>query len=158
MKAVESLTVVAHTWELSTQLSVMDRLLLERMTELQAVQAFLTRVDAVLEAELVGMVDNLNSLISSASGAISNTWAQNDPVPGMRIEDPDLKEICDNLGSLMVEQIAARNYIAVTVAIQMHLCGFIEEVTSGWGGGEVAWTLREIYGMISSKGEVRVCI
>ena len=74
MKAVESLTVVAHTWELSTQLSVMDRLLLERMTELQAVQAFLTRVDAVSEAELVGMVDNLNSLISSASGAISNTW------------------------------------------------------------------------------------
>ena len=33
----------------------------------------------------------------------------------MRVEDPDLKEICDNLGSSMVEQIAARNYVAVTV-------------------------------------------
>ena len=73
MKAVESLAAVAHARELSTRLSPMDKLLLERMTELQAAQAFLTRVNTVLEAGLVGMVDNLNSLISSASGAISNT-------------------------------------------------------------------------------------
>ena len=72
MKAVKSLAAVAHTRELSAQLFTMDKLLSERTTELQAAQAFLSRVDTVSEAGLVGMVDNLNSLISSASSAISN--------------------------------------------------------------------------------------
>ena len=129
-----------------------DKLLTERTTELNAAQAFLTRVDAVSEAEVVGMVDNLNTLISSASGALSDVWDQRDPVPGTLVDDLDSEQVRDNFGELMSEQIAARNSVAVTLAIQMCLVYFIERVTSSWGDGAVAGALGEIYGMISTKG------
>jgi len=121
--------------------------------ELNAAQAFLTKVDAVSEAEVVGMIENLNTLISSASGALSDTWDSREPIPGALVEDPGLKQIRDYFGNSMVEQIDARNSVAVTLAIQMCLGYFIEGVTSGWGGGEVAVGLGEIYGMISAKGK-----
>lgn len=114
---------------------------------------FLTRVDAVSEAEVLGIVENLNTLISSASGAISGTWDQREPVPGTLAEEPDLKKIRDDFGNAMIEQIAARNYVAVTLAIEMALVLFVKRVTSGWGGGDTAGALREIYGKISTKGE-----
>ena len=42
-----------------------EKLLENRTTELNAAQAFLTRVDAVSEAEVVATIDSLNTLISS---------------------------------------------------------------------------------------------
>ena len=135
----------------------MDKLLSERTTELNAAQAFLTRADAVLEAEVVGMIENLNTLISSASGAISVAWDQQEPASGTLFEEPDVEGIRDYFGSLMAEQIAARNSVAINLAIQTCLSCFIEQVTSGWGGGQAAGTLAEIYTMISTKGKLGAC-
>ena len=133
----------------------MDKLLSERTAELSAAQAFLTRADAVSEAEVVGMIENLNTLINSASAAISVTWDdQRDHVPGMLSEEFDMKQICDNFGSSMVEQIAAKNSVAVNLAIQTCLGYFIELVTSGWGGGQAAGTLADIHTTISTKGKL----
>jgi len=131
---------------------------MENTTELNAAQAFLTKVDAVSEAEVMGMVENLNTLIASASDVLSDTWDQRKPIPGTLVEDPDLKQIRDYFGNLMFEQIAARNPFAVTLAIQMYLGHFVERVTSGWGGGEVAGILGKIYGMISTKGKLNGCV
>jgi hypothetical protein len=156
-KVAESLAAVAQARELSARLSAMDRLLLERTTELKAAQAFLTKADDVSEAELVGMVENLNCLISSASGALLVALDQEDLVLGTRVEDPDLKQANENLGSSTLGQVAVRNPTVITLAVQRHCCNFIERVTSGWGGGQAAWTLNEIYGMISTKGELRAC-
>jgi hypothetical protein len=131
-----------------------DKLLVERTAELTAAQAFLTRVDAFSEAEVVGMVENLNALVNSASGAISDAWDQRGPVPGTLVEtSSDLKQIRDYFGNPMVEQIAARNPVAVTLAIETYLVNFVRRVTSGWGGGDVAEALGEIYEMISTKGK-----
>lgn len=145
---------MAQAGELTARVSTLDRLLSERTAELRAAQAFLTRVDAVSEAELVGMVDGLNSLISSASGALSDTWDQRDPVPGIRIEEIDSGQIRNDFCDLVLGQVAARNPVAVNLAIQMCLGNFVVQVTSGWGGGQVASTLSDIYGMISTKGEL----
>jgi hypothetical protein len=131
-----------------------DKLLSERTTELNAAQAFLTKVDAVSEAEVVGMVENLNTLISSASGALSDTWDQRDPVPGSLVDEPDLKEIRDYFGDSVIEQIALRNPVAITLAIEVCLVYFVEQITSGWGGGDAAATLGDIYGKISTKGKL----
>jgi len=57
----------------------------------------------------------------------------------------------------VLEQIAARNPVAVNLAIQARLGCIIERVTSGWGNGLVAGALGEIYDMISTKGESNVC-
>jgi len=150
--------VLTHTQEMSTRLSDKDRLLSERTTELSAAQAFLTRVDAVSEAEVVSMVENLNTLISSASGALSATWYQREPVPGTLVNEPDLQLIRDYFGDSMFEEMAARNPVAVTLAIEMYLVQFVEQITSGWGGGAAAGVLGEIYRTISTKGEVDVRI
>ena len=157
-KLNELRTVLTHTQELSTRLSEKDRLLSDRTTELSAAQAFLTRVDAVSEAEVVGMVENLNTLISSASSALSATWDQREPVPGTLVNEPDLQLIRDYFGDSMFEEVAARNPVAVTLAVEMYLVQFVEQVTSGWGGGAVAGVLGEIYRMISTKGEVDVSV
>ena len=151
-------TADARVKELSARLAEKDKLLTERTVELNAAQAFLTKVDAVSEAEVVGMVENLNTLISSASGALSDAWDQREPIPGTLVEDPGLKQIRDYFGDSMFEQIDARNSVAVTLAIQMCLGYFIERVTSGWGGGEAAVALGEIYGMISTKGRSDACV
>ena len=135
----------------------MDRLLSERTTELNAAQAFLTRADAISEAEVVGMIENLNALISSASGAVSATWDQQGPVPGTLFEGPGAGPILDYFGSSVVEQIAAKNSVAINLAIQTCLGCFVERVTSGWGGGQAAGTLAEIYTMISTKGKLDAC-
>jgi hypothetical protein len=155
---MKSRTAVAHTQELSTRLSEKEKLLSDRTTELTVARAFLTRVDAVSEAEVVGMAENLNALISDATGALSDTWDQREPVLETLVEDSDLKQVRDYLGNLMFEQVAARNFVAVTLAVEMCLAQFIDRVTSGWGGGDVAGTLGEIYGMISTKGKVDVCL
>ena len=125
--------------------------------ELNAAQAFLTRVDAVSEKEVVGMVENLNTLISSTSGAL-DSWDQLDPVPGTLVDDLDMNQIRDNLGKSVFEQITIRNPVAVNLAIQMSLGCFIERITTGWGSGQVAETLGEIYGMIFTKGRSDACI
>jgi len=131
---------------------------MERTMELNAAQAFLTKVDTISEAEVMGMVENLNTLIASASGVLSDNWDQREWVPGTLDEGPDLKQIRDYFGDLMFEQIAARNPAAVTLAIRMYLGHFAERVTSGWGGGEAAGTLGEIYKMISTKGKLDACV
>jgi len=155
-KAAESRKAVAHAQELSTRLSETNKLLSDRTTELSAAQVFLTKVDAVSEAEVLGIVENLNTLISSASGAISGTWDQREPVPGTLAEEPDMVKIRDDFGTAMIEQIAARNYVAVTLAIEMTLVQFVKQVTSGWGRGDTAGALRKIYSMISTEGEFDV--
>jgi len=127
----------------------------ERTTGLNATQAFLTRADAVSEAG--AMIESLNTLIGSASAAVSVAWDQREPVSGTLSEEPDVEGIRDHFGNSMVEQIAARNSVAITLAIQTCLCYFIEQVTSGWGGGQAAGTLAEIYTMISTKGKLGAC-
>jgi hypothetical protein len=144
--------------ELSARLAEKDKLLTERATELKAAQAFLTKVDAVSEAEVVGMVDNLNTLICSTSGALSDTWDQRGPIPGTLVEESDYEQLRTDFGDLVAERIAARDSVAVNLAIQMYLGHFIGGVTSGWGGGQVAGTLGEIYGMISTKGKSDECV
>lgn len=99
------------------------------------------------------MIDNLNTLISSASGALSDTWDQRDPIPGTLIDESDMEQIRNDFGNLIAEQIAERNSVAVNLAVQMHLGLFIERVTSGWGGGSAAGNIAKIYGMISTKGK-----
>ena len=150
-KLNEARTTLTHA---HARLSEKDKLLSERTTELSAAQAFLTRVDAVSEAEVVGMVENLNTLISSASGALSATWDQREPVSGTLVAELDLQSARDYLGDSMFDEVAARNPVAVTLAVEMYLVQFVEQVTSGWGGGAVAGVLGEIYRMISTKGEV----
>ena len=135
----------------------MEKLLSERTTELNAAQAFLTRADAVSEAEVVGMIENLNTLISSASGAVSAAWDQREFASGTLSEEPDVEGIRDYFGNSMVEQIAARNSVAINLAIQTRLGYFVEQVTSGWGIGQAAGTLAEIYTMISTKGKLGAC-
>jgi len=152
-KPVEPQSTVARIQELSARLAEKDKLLTERTTELSAAQAFLTRVDAASETEVKGMVDNLNTLISSISGTL-DSWDHRDPVPGAFGDELDMKQIRDNLGSSLFEQVTARNSVAVNLAIQMCLGYFIERITSGWGGGQAAGTLGEIYGMISTKGRL----
>jgi len=98
----------------------------------------------------VGMVENLNTLISSISGAL-DSWDHHDPVPGALGEELDTKQIRDDLGKSVFEQITTRNPVAVNLAIQMSLGYFIEWVTMGWGGGQVAEALGGIYDMISAK-------
>jgi len=99
------------------------------------------------------MVENLNTIISSISGAL-DYWDNLDPVPGAFTDELDTKQIRDNLGSSLFEQVTARNSVAVNLSIQMSLGYFIERITSGWGGGQAAGTLGEIYGMISTKGRL----
>ena len=125
MKLAESRATTAHVQELSARLSEKDKLLSERTAELSAAQAFLTRVDAVSEAEVVGMVENLNTLISSASGALSDTWDQRTPVPGALIEEPGAGQIRDYFGSLVFEQVTLRNPVAVTLAVEMYLVQYV---------------------------------
>jgi len=125
--------------------------------ELSAAQAFLTRTDAVSEAEVVGIVENLNTLTSSASSALLDTWGQREPIPGTFAEDPGLKQIHDDFSNSMFEQIDARGSVAVTLAIQMCLGYFIERVTSGWGGREAAGALGEAYEMIPTEGKLDAC-
>jgi len=99
------------------------------------------------------MVKNLNTLISSASSALSVTWDQQEPVPGTPVDEPSFKQVRDYFGNSMFEEVAARNPVAVTLAFEMHLVQFVEQVTSGWGGGAAGGVLGEIYGMISTAGE-----
>ena len=101
----------------------------------------------------MGMVDNLNALISSISGVL-DSWDYRDPVPEALVDELDIKQIHDNLGNPVFEQIVARSSVAVNLAIQMTLRYFIERVTSGWGSGQASGTLGEIYGMISTKGKL----
>jgi len=63
----------------------------EKTTELNAAQTFLTRADAVSEAEAVGMIENLNTLISSVSGAVSVAWVLKTDA---RVEHSSLSIIC----------------------------------------------------------------
>lgn len=156
VKLSESLPAVAHARELSARLSATDKLLLERTIELRAAQAFLTRTDDISEAELVGMIESLNTLISSVSGALSD-WDQRDPAPEILVREAGLEQIRHDFGNSTLEQIAARNRVAVTLAIQMHLGYFVERVTSGWGDGQAAEILSEIYGMISTRGRLDKC-
>ena len=99
------------------------------------------------------MVENLNTLISSASGALSATWDQREPVLETLLDEPSFKQVRDYFGNSMFKEVAARNPVAVTLAFEMYLVQFVEQVTSGWGGGVAAGVLGEIYRMISTKGE-----
>ena len=124
--------------------------------ELNAAQKFLTKVDTVSETEVVEMVEKLNTFISTITSAL-DSWDHREPVPGTLPEEFDMGQIRDTIGSSMLGQIAARNPVAVNLAVQMTLGHFIERVTSSWGGEQAAGTLAEIYETIS-KGKLGVYV
>ena len=99
------------------------------------------------------MIDNLNTLICSVSGALSDTWDQREPIPGTFPDESDMEQIRNRFGNLITEQIAARNSVAVNLTVQMRLGLFIEQIASGWGGGPAERDLADIYAMISTKGK-----
>ena len=84
--------------------------------ELNAAQAFLTKLGAISETEVVGMLESLNTLISSTSGAV-DSWDHGDPVPGTLGEELDMSQSRDSFGSSMFEQITTRNPVAINLAI-----------------------------------------
>jgi hypothetical protein len=73
---------------------------------------FLTGADAVSEAEVVGTIENLNTLISSGSGAVSVTQDQREPATGTLFEKSDVERIRDYFCKLVVAQIAAGNSVS----------------------------------------------
>ena len=157
-KPAESRTAAERARVLSARLSELDRLLSERTAELNAVQAFLTRSDPVSEVGVVGVIENLNTLISAASGVLSATWDQRELMAGSLFEEHCVERIRDYSGESMVEQITSRNPVAVNLVAQTYLGHFIEQLTSGWGGGQTTETLAEIYGIISTKGKLSACV
>ena len=88
-----------------------EKLLAERTMELNAAQAFLISVDTISEPEVVGMIESLNTLISSISGAL-DSWDHLN-LPGSFGDELDINQIRQNLGSSVFDQITIRNSVAV---------------------------------------------
>ena len=70
LKLAKLRTEAEHAQRLSVRLTETDKLFSERTTGLSTAQAFLSKADAISEGEVVGMIENLNTPISSASGAV----------------------------------------------------------------------------------------
>ena len=143
------------------ELARTKELLSARSTELSGAQSFLSTTDRLSEAEVLGIVRDLNENIFQVATNLGEEWEKLASSQSSRftVAETTLDAFSEFYGPILIRQALHWDSEAVTYLIQSCFCFFVLQITSSWrraGGGGIREELRvlgPIYGSLSASGE-----
>ena len=139
------------------ELAQTKELLAARSTELSGAQSFLSTTDRLSEAEVLGIVRDLNENIFQVAANITEEWEKLGPTRprGFFITKEDIKALSDYHGAALVHHVLDRDPAAVTFLIQSCLCRIAADIASSWRRGyyEQLRPLEYVYKSLCASGE-----
>ena len=128
-----------------------------KSTELAKAQSLLSTVDHISEAEVLGIVRDLNENIIQTAANLTEEWGKL-PSPRSNKAPPNKKEL-DALsqfyGPTLVRRVFKRDPSAVALLVQSTLCYVVTQITSSWRPDcdKRWWILGSIYRRLSASGK-----
>lgn len=139
------------------ELAQTKELLAARSTELSGAQSFLSTTDRLSEAEVLGIVRDLNENIFQVAANITEEWEKLGPTRSHRfyIAKEDIESLSDFHGAALVHYVLDRDPAAVTFLIQSSLCRIAADIASSWRRGMYEHTrpLEYVYKSLCASGE-----
>ena len=142
-----------HMRALEDELARTKELLAARSTELSGAQPFLSTTDCISEAEVLGIVRDLNENIFQVAAKLSEAWEKYEPSKSS--DSKSIKERIDSFaqayGPALIHHALDRDPTAVNFLVQSCLCLLATQLTSSWRG-EHDEDLGFVYQHISASG------
>ena len=152
---------LAQTKELlaarSVELVQTTELLAARTVELVKVQPFLSTMDRISEAEVLGIVRDLNDNIIQIAANLTEGWGKLQS-PRSNKAPPNKKEL-DALsqfyGPTLVRRVLNQDPSAVALLVRSILCYIVTQITLSWrrDHDQRSWILGSIYRRLSASGK-----
>jgi len=136
------------------------KLLEERTTELKGAQAFLTKADSLSGADVIGMVESLNSEILQVSAFMADTLKCGYPPMATEEVEQMAAQASRVLGNRMVRLLRSKqpdgDPMLIQIALQAYMVSLCKEMTSSWDlhNQQCHHILATIYARIQQTGEL----
>jgi len=140
-----------HILAMEERLKRTEELLATRPAELTGTQAFLPTTDHLLEAEVFGIVRDLNETIYQVAVDLTEEWEK---LESLRATTMDFDPSPQPCAPVLVQLTRNRDSIGLTLLLQSCLCSQVVSMTSSWGHQGLA-LLESIYQRLSISGEHR---
>ena len=131
-------------------------LLAARSIELSGAQSFLSTKDRLSEAEVLGIVRDLNENIFQLAAKLTEEWEKykSKAYGKIRIPKDSVKAFSQLYGAALIVHALDRDPTAVTFLLQSCLCLSVTQISSSWrrDSYEDMETLESIYQNLSASG------
>ena len=130
-----------------------------RSAELAKAQTFLSTTDRISEAEVLGIVRDLNENIIQLAANLADEWGRiRSPQPNSKtiFTKQELDALMQLHGRTLVHRVRNRDPPAVAFLVQSCLCYAVTQITLGWRrdlSDERPWRLGSIYKRLSTDGK-----
>lgn len=140
---------------LEEELARTKELLTARTTELSGAQSFLSTADRRSEADVLGIVRDLNENIFQVAANLTEEWENLRPDKSSRfhIRNDEIDAFSQSFGPALVLHVLDRDPTAVTFLVQSCLCDFAVQVSSSWRYKRGFRTLSSLHKRLSTSGE-----
>lgn len=145
---------IQHTKATEERLKQTEELLATRSAELTGAQAFLSTTDALSEAEVLGIVRDLNENIYQAAVKLTEEWEALESPEG--ISSLDVDPVSQSHVPTLVQLVRNRNPMGLTFLLQSCLCSLVVDMTSSWGYHPELAALDSVYQRISASGKSHI--
>ena len=133
-------------------------LLSARTKELTGAQSFLSTKDHVSEAEVLGIVRNLNENVFQVAGSLAEGWEKLASSQSEKFVIPQktIDSFSQFYGSTLIDRALRHDFAALTFLVQSCLCRLVTRITLSWRRRcheEEQKILRSVYERLSASGE-----
>ncbi|KAF9783737.1 hypothetical protein BJ322DRAFT_1066836 [Thelephora terrestris] len=142
-----------RTQALEDELTRTKELLDARSKELSGAQSFLSTADRRSEADVLGIVRDLNENIFQVAANLTEQWEKHRPDRSSRfeIQKKDIDSFSQSFGPALVHHVLDRDSAAVTFLLQSCLCDFAVQASSSWRYKKEFETLSSIHERLSAS-------
>ena len=141
------------------ELAEANELSAARPTKLAKAQSFLSTTDRTSEAEVLGIVRDLNENIIQLAANLTDEWGRiRSPQPNSKtiFTKQELDAFMQFYGRPLVLRVRNRDPSAVAFLVQSCLCYAVTQITLGWRrdlSNERPWRLGSVYKRLSTDGK-----
>lgn len=157
---MENLEKKKRVQAMEDELARTKELLEARSTELSAAQSFLSTADRVFDADVVGMVHDLNKNVSRVAANLTQEWKKLGPSPYGRpfIPKENIDDYSQSYGPVLIHQSLQGDPDAVNLLVRSCFCLMVTQITSSWrqGHGAEFGTLGHVYRRLYASGRYRI--
>ena len=140
-----------HTQAMEERLKRTEELLATRSAELSGAHAFLSTTDRLSEAEVLGIVRDLNENIYQVAVNLTEEWEK---LESSQVVIPmDVDPTSRPSVPALVQLVHDRDPAGLTFLFQACLCSLVVNMTSGWGHYRELSILESVYQSLSTSGE-----
>jgi len=130
------------------ELTQANDLLATRSKEFSGMQSFFSTTDRLSEAEVLGIVRDLNENIFQVAAKLTEEWGEYRRSPSSdrkRVPNDNIEPFSQTYGPTLVHRVRDREPAAVTFLIQSFLCDVVVQLASSWQHNKELSVLGTIY-------------